>query len=136
MDDCSDVENDCIFYWNCHWDDDQCLAACADEQRFCEESCPCETDPVLVDEYTDTEVHVVSGPHRTVCAGDLFSNRSAYWDEYVAFYRFKTYRVWEDCHGYRTTELVSTTDSSNRWCYTYSGQICSPYPSAQPACKF
>lgn len=135
MDACSDVENDCISYWNCHPDDDQCLWACAEEQRYCEEDCPCQTGPVLVDQYSVTEVHYVSGPHRTICAGNIFNfNNSAYYDEYVIFYRVKKYEVWEDCHGYRTTTLVSTTDSSNRYCYSYSGQICSSFPSQQPPC--
>lgn len=135
MNECQWVEEDCISYWNCHWDDQQCLGHCEQEEDQCEAACPCDDDPVLVDEYNDTETHVVSGPHGTVCAGNIFNpNNKAFYDEYIVFFRVKTYRVWEDCHGNRTTELVSTTDSSNRPCYAYSGQVCASVPGIPPPC--
>lgn len=136
-----------------------CFSQCEDERLLCEEQrcdfspcagcdawyddctdlCSCDgIDPILVDEYTDPTTHVVSGPHGVVCAGNVATGgwNRAYYDVYTVFHRVSTYRVWEDCHGDRTTELVGTQDTSHRTCYSFSGQICSASPGIIPPCVF
>lgn len=137
LSDCQWLEDECIWYWNCHWADDQCLGHCAQEREQCEEECPCTgEDPILVRQYATQERIFVSGPHGSVCLKDSFSTGNVYYDVYTVFTRTRTYRVWEDCHGDQTTELVSTQDSGNHACYAISDQFCSPAAGPPPVCRF
>lgn len=136
MNNCQWVEEDCISYWNCHWADQQCLGHCEQEEDDCEDDCPCTgVDPVLVDEYTVVTEVAVSARLAVICAGNIFSPyNKTYYDRYSFVERTKTYRVWEDCHGDQTTELVSTVDSAPYTCHVYTGQICGQTGGVPPVC--
>lgn len=136
MSECQNVESDCISDWNCHWADTQCLGHCEQEREQCEEDCPCTgVDPILVRQYATQERIIVSGPHGSVCLKDAFSPGNVFYDVYTVFTRTRTYRVWEDCHGDQTTELVSTQNSGNHTCYVISDQFCSPALGPPPVCR-
>lgn len=133
---------DCVAaHWQCENDmcwypDPQCLWWCENEFNWCESQCPCDGfDPILVDEYTVETTIAVSGRLAVICAGNIFSlSNKTYYDVYDFVDRTETYRVWEDCHGDRTTELVSTVDSAVYRCHVYTGQICSSSPGTPPFC--
>ncbi|HEX6203720.1 MAG TPA: hypothetical protein VF100_12005, partial [Thermoanaerobaculia bacterium] len=133
-----------------------CFSDCEDERLLCEEQrcdfspcagcdawyddcaarCSCDgLDPVLVDEYTVESTIAVSGRLAVICAGDIFSlSKKTFYDVYDFVDRTETYRVWQDCHGHQTTELVSTVDSGVYRCHVYSGQLCSNSPGTPPFC--
>lgn len=133
-----------------------CFLQCEDERLLCEEQhcdfspcagcdawyddcldlCSCDgIDPVLVDEYTVESTIAVSGRLAVICAGNIFSlSNKTYYDVYDFVDRTETYRVWEDCRGDQTTELVSTVDSAVYRCHVYTWQICSNSPGTPPFC--
>lgn len=133
---CRWVEEDCISYYNCHWDDDQCLWQCEQEEIECKNECPCTgVDPILVNQYTVESTIAVSDRLAVICAGNIFSiHNKTYYDVYDFVDRTETYRVWEDCHGVQTTELISVVDSAVYTCHVYTGQICSSSPGTPPFC--
>ncbi|HEX2164238.1 MAG TPA: hypothetical protein VHM02_09835 [Thermoanaerobaculia bacterium] len=110
-------------------------AGCDAQYDDCADLCPCDTDPVLVRQFATQERIIVSGPHGSVCLKDAFSTGNVFYDVYTVFTRTRTYRVWEDCHGDQTTELVSTQDSGNHTCYAISDQFCSPAAGPPPVCR-
>lgn len=134
-----------------------CFSDCEDERLLCEEQrcdfspcagcdawyddctdlCSCDgIDPVLVDQYSVQEKIIVSGPHGITCRWNALGPGNVLYDVYTVFTRTRTYRVWEDCHGVQTTELVSTHDSANHACYAISQQACSPAVGPAPCVLF
>lgn len=134
--DCRWVEEDCVSYYNCHWSDNQCLWQCEQMEIQCENDCPCTgVDPILVNQYTVESTVAVSGRLAVICAGNIFNiHNKTYYDVYDFVDRTETYRVWEDCHGVQTTELVSVVDSAVYTCHVYTGQLCSSSPGLPPIC--
>lgn len=76
-----------------------------------------------------------TGLTRLSAASAAFNiSRKTFYDVYDLVDRTETYRVWEDCHGDRTTELVSTVDSAVYRCHIYTGQVCATSPGNPPFC--
>lgn len=137
VNECQWVEEDCISYYNCHWSDDQCFWQCEQLEIQCENDCPCTgVDPILVNQYATPERIIVSGPHGITCRLNALGPGNVLYDVYTVFTRTRSYRVWEDCHGVQTTELVSTHDSGNHACYAISQQSCSPSVGPAPCVLF
>lgn len=134
--DCHMEELDCINEY-CYYPDPQCLYMCEQQYNWCLLDCPCTgEDPILVNQYATQERIIVSGPHGITCRWNALGPGNVLYDVYTVFTRTRTYRVWEDCHGVQTTELVSTHDSGNHACYAISQQACSPAVGPAPCVLF